>query len=101
MKIRAIIKRPDEAVGHITNVRNELRILQDTVGGYIETVRIGPKTVMILNEEGKLAGLEPNFKIGMETIVGTVIVVGEDGDEFTDCPISLEEWKMALKEWGN
>ena len=101
MKIRAIIKRPDEPVGHVTNISNTLENLQRTVDGYIETVRIGPKTVMILNEEGKLTGLEPNFKIGMETIVGTVIVVGEDGDEFTDCPITLKEWKEALKEWGN
>lgn len=32
-KIRAIIKRPDEEYGHVTNIANNLKNLQRTVGG--------------------------------------------------------------------
>ena len=41
-----------------------------------------------MNEEGKLRGLEPNFYLGAigDTIVGPVLVVGENGDEFADLP---------------
>ena len=37
-KIRAIIKRPDEKYGHVTNISPTLENLQKTVGGYIEPV---------------------------------------------------------------
>ena len=104
-KIRAIIKRPDEKWGHATNISPSLKNLQKTVDGYIETVKLADGVVLICNEEGKLKGLEPNFRIGeepfAETIVGTVAVVGAKGDEFVDCPLSFQSWKDLLTDWGN
>ena len=100
-RIRAIIKRPDERFGHVTNISDSLENLQKTVDGPIETVSLMSGAVLIVNEEGKLRGLEPNFRIPGDLIVGTVAVLGTKGDEFTDCPIEFKTWKWLLEIWGN
>lgn len=107
-KIKAIIKRPDEKVGHMTNISASLKNLQKTVDGPIEVVRCDG-LMIICNEEGLLRGLEPNFKMSFnrggfhhfDIICGTVIVAGEDGSEFGDIPIGLADWRYYLKDWGN
>lgn len=103
-KIKAIIKRPDEEFGHMTNISCTLENLQKIVGGHIETVYLGG-LILIVNEEGKLLGLEPNFRLDQgafaDVIMGTAIVVGQNGEDFGDCPIVFEAWKILLKLWGN
>ena len=99
--IKAIIKRPDEPVGHLQTIPNDLRMFQRIVDGYIETVRIDSGVVTIVNDCGKLRGLPFNFSTGWDSIVGTVILVGEDGEEFGNCPISLRTWGTLLSTWGN
>lgn len=98
-KIRAIIKRPDEKYGHVTNIENTLKNLQNTVDGYIETVPF-MGDVMIVNENGKLQGLEPNFSYRGDTIVGTVAIVDRDGEEFGDATIDFKVWKRWLDHHG-
>lgn len=104
-KVRCIIKRPDEQYGHVTNISTSLKNLQKIVGGPIETVACGGSSVIICNEEGKIRGLEPNFIIGIaplqDVVVGDAIVIGVDGDDFCDLPISFDLWKRLLKGWGN
>lgn len=104
-KVRCIIKRPDEQYGHVTNISTSLKNLQKIVGGPIETVACGGSSVIICNEEGKIRGLEPNFRIGSgwlaDVIVGEAIVIGTDGEDFCDLPISFDVWKKLLKGWGN
>ena len=104
-KIKAIIKRPDEEYGHIANISNTLENLQKIVGGKIETLYLGHGLILIVNEEGKLLGLEPNFRLEhgafADVIVGTAIVVGQKDEDFGDCPIVFEAWKILLKLWGN
>ena len=100
-KIKAIIKRPDERYGHVTNISPTLKNLQNTVDGPIQAVRVGD-SVILCNEEGKFRDLPFNFYIGDDDcIVGTVAVVGSAGDEFGDCPLSFSEWKRMLIQWGN
>jgi len=104
-KIRAIVKRPDERYGHVTNISNSLKNLQKTVDGRIEVVRISSEVALIINEDGKIFGLPKNFQLGKwphcDTIVGTVAVVGVDGPEFCDCPLAFKSWKKLLSDWGN
>ena len=96
-KIRVIIKRPDEKVGHIEVINNTLERFQMIVKGYIETVPLTTGSVIICNEEGKIDGLAPNFMFGdIDMICGTVIVCGVDGDEFADVPFDLDYWKEWL-----
>ena len=100
--MRAIIKYPGEVTGHYEEIENSLEALQDVVCGYIETIQCGGSSVLIINEEGKLLGLEPNFRIkDFDIIAGTAIVVGVDDEDFTDVPINMAAWKRILTEWGN
>lgn len=100
-KIRAIVKRPDEQYGHVTNISNTLKNLQRIVEGPIETVKVTDDVILICNEEGKLRGLPMNFVMGDDIIVGEVALVGVDGEDFGDVPIDLPTWKWILKSWGN
>lgn len=105
-KIKVIIKRPDELYGHVTNISSSLENLQKTVGGYIEAVGIGEGMVILCNEEGKIRQLPYNIRVGtpsliVDIICGDLIVVGADGEEFTDVPIDFQTWKRLLVNWGN
>ena len=111
MKIRVIIKRPDEEYGHVSFISDTLENLQRTVGGYIETVTFPPlmrnedKFVVICDEEGRLKGKEYNCTVEPKdqrwmriscSFVGDIAVLGVDGEEFADCPLQLKEWKKML-----
>ena len=103
-KIKVIVKRPDEKYGHVTRISNTLENLQKTVEGYIETVPLTTKDVIICNEEGKLKNLSRNIRmygdtVYSETLVGDVIVAGVSGDEFSDINISFNDWKRLVDKW--
>lgn len=97
-KIKVIIKRPDEPIGHIEEINNTLERFQMIVKGYIEAVPLTHNSVIICNEEGKINGLPPNFMFGdIDMICGTVIVCGVDGEEFCDVPFDLDWWRKWLE----
>ena len=103
-KIKVIVKRPDETYGHVTRISNTLENLQKTVEGYIETVPLTTKDVIICNEEGKLKNLPRNIRmygdtVYSETLVGNIIVAGVSGDEFSDINISFDDWKRLIDKW--
>lgn len=56
------------------------------VGGYIEPFGMDD-VIAIVNEEGKILGLEPNRRYGNDILVGNIIIVGDGEEEF----ISLTE----------
>ena len=67
----------------ITQVKNTLEALQQAVGGPIETVTLARDAVIICNEEGWLRDLPFNCRFCGINFVGTILVVGVDGDEFS------------------
>lgn len=77
------------------DIENTLEALQAAVDGYIEAVTLIPgKAVMIVNEEGLLRGMAPNpaaSMIAKTKIVGPALIVGVDGDEFTDFPAEIRQ----------
>lgn len=77
------------------DIENTLDAFQSAVDGYIESVTLVPgKAVMIVNEEGLLRGMAPNPAASMIAgikIVGPAIVVGVDGEEFTDLPEDVKQ----------
>lgn len=86
--MRAIIAEPGKPA-RVEDIGNDLETLQTLVGGYIETVRLPLEgAVVIVNEEGKLMGLKENRTLvnldrsRVETLVGTIVIVGDDGEEF-------------------
>lgn len=79
--VTAIVKEPGMAP-EIMEIANELWNYQRIVGGFIECVPWDEDHVLIVNEEGKINGLEPNFRFRGDVIVGPAIWVGVDGDDF-------------------
>ena len=82
------------------DIENTLEALQAAVDGYIEAVTLIPgKAVMIVNEEGLLRGMAPNpiaSTVANTQIVGPAVVVGVDGEDFTDIPEDVEHCIRAL-----
>ena len=70
----------------VKSIKNELKALQNEVGGYIETVSIfeDADLAVIVDEEGalKMRGKNP-FIPGLR---GDVIICGVRGDAFTSVP---------------
>lgn len=100
-KIKVIIKRPDEQYGHVTHISARLENLQNTVGGYIETVPVIKGVILICNEEGKILNLPFNMRLYGDAIHGTIIICGVDGEDFADVPISLSIWKGIVDRMEN
>lgn len=77
------------------DIENTLEALQAAVDGYIEAVTLIPgKAVMIVNEEGLLRGMAQNpiaSAVANTQIVGPAVVVGIDGEEFTDFPAEIRQ----------
>ena len=83
--MRALYKAPDDTKFRQILVPNERYPLQELVGGYIETVtvQVNPQVIVICNEDKDYTGTFdcPFF--------GPILMVGVDGEEFADCPISV------------
>ena len=96
--MKAIKKLPFEPVGHIIDIPNTLKAVQGAVGGYIEAVKpmSRPDVCIICDEEGLLKERSYNKSIDGIDLIGIILAVGVDGDEFTDCPLTLEEWEGML-----
>lgn len=80
----------------ITQVKNTLEALQQAVGGPIETVTLARDAVIICNEEGRLMGLPHNCRLLGIDFVGTILVVGVDGDEFSGLS---DEGARTIARW--
>ena len=96
MKTRAVIKRPDEKFGHMTNISCSLKNLQTIVGGYVEMVRIASGIVILCNEEGMIQNLPFNCNLCRHRFYGDLIFIGIDGEEFADIPISFKDFKRIF-----
>lgn len=93
-RINVIVKYPHKPARMFT-IPDELWVYQELVGGYIETVATDElvDALLIVNEEGRLLGLEENV-LGL---VGTVLLVGVDDEDFADAPITPEEFDRRFK----
>lgn len=83
--MRVLMKVPGKDPQTIV-ITKSLGLLQQLVDGPIEVHTLTDGLVMIVNEEGKLKNLEPNFYVDRlkDTILGTAIFCGKDGEDFTD-----------------
>ena len=78
--MRCVVKRPGQEP-KVMDIANRLEALQAMVGGYIETVPFGDH-LAIVNEEGRIMGLPPNFLLPGGTIYGTAVICETQGEEF-------------------
>lgn len=92
--MKVIYKAPG-AAPEIRDIPNTLKELQETVGGYIETVTIATDAVIICNEEGRLLGLPHNCRFCGIDFCGPILVSGYSGDEFTS--LSAETTGLLMR----
>ncbi len=73
-EIRVLMIEPHEHPKEFL-LENTLQAMQEAVGGLIDIVDIDDDgTCLLLNDEGKLIGLEGNRRIGDDVIVGNFYV---------------------------
>ncbi|WP_312354202.1 DUF3846 domain-containing protein [Aminipila sp.] len=61
-------------------IENTLEALQAEVGGLIECVYLDGGCLAVVNEEGKLNGMEPNRRLGSDIICGPFFICGDSDD---------------------
>jgi len=98
--ITVIIVEPEKPA-RIETIENTLTNLQSIVGGYIECIREDGFDI-IINEEGKLLDLEPNFGIyeGRDYVAGTAIFAGVDYNEGEFKSLSEIQLNSILRAFG-
>lgn len=79
-----VIKKEVGNSPELVEIENSLEALQQAAGGYIETLTFSTDAVLVFDEEGKIKNRPVNVKLFGEELVGTILVVGVNGDEFSD-----------------
>ena len=77
------------------DIEDDINIMQELVGGYIETVKLLPEVdmVVVVNEMGKLEQLKPNIISGEDVLVGNIFFIGIDIPEMRG--LSERELELA------
>ena len=90
--MKAIRKKPGEQP-EIVEIENSLESLQKEVGGFVQGVTLADDLCVICDEEGRLKGYAHNCTVCGVDFVGTILVVGVDGEDFAD----LEDAEQAME----
>ena len=90
----------DEGFHHEHYTEGQLHDLQALVGGFIEPVYLPEFTqfgiILLANAEGLLAQLEPNENLFPYFLVGHVVALSSEGEEFT----GLNDFQVDfIKRW--
>ena len=93
--MRVIRKRPGEAWEPI-EVENELKPLQQAVGGYLESFTFAEDACVLCDEEGRLKGKPYNTTVCGVPFAGTVLIVGVAGEDFSDLTEQMEARLRAM-----
>lgn len=85
---------------HVVDIENDLKSMQDLVGGQIEVINLEDDIVMVDNEEGKLIGLEGNRRVGRDIIAGTFFLCGsnDEGEFVSLTEEQIDKYTNRFKE---
>lgn len=104
-KLRVIICEVDKAP-RVEEINDDLKTMQEIVGGYIEVARTG-NLIMVCDEDGKLKGLpmnRPLFNMRDEiydVVCGDCFLVGDDGEDFRSLTDDeIKEWMHTYTIFG-
>lgn len=81
-----VIKKEPGRRAQVVEIENDLKPLQEAVGGWIETYTLPNGLCVICDEEGLLKRLPYNTFFAGNHFVGPILIVGVDGEDFTDVP---------------
>ena len=101
-EIICVIKDPGEQP-IVASIPNTLEALQKAVGGNIETVievqGDSCAIVLLCNEEGLIIGLPYNHAACELPLVGPIVAVGVNGEEFVSLtPNQIQSLRRLLRE---
>lgn len=75
-------------------VENTVEALQEVVGGYLDRKYLPVTNAMLLcDEDGRMKELDYNFRLMGDDYVGTAVIVGIDGENWCDVPITAERFE--------
>ena len=104
-KIKALMIEPRKRPC-VVELGNDLDSLQKAVSigadyqGLIEFVYLEDNVSVLLNEEGKIIGLEPNRRLRTDILVGVFYVVAEDEEGNLVSLTSAQQNKYAKLLWN-
>lgn len=90
--LKAIVKEPGKEPEEFI-VTDDYKAIQNLVGGYFETVTVEEDLVVVCDELGRLKGKPENCWFDGIHFRGTIAVFGIDGENFDNCPITLDEFR--------
>lgn len=96
--MKVVYKEPGKSAEIIT-AEEGLDVLQHLVSGWIECIPFIEGVCIVVNEEGKLKGMTPNFDYGWDVIVGPAVFIGDDGEDFSSVPDDKIEKVMEFLQY--
>lgn len=90
--LKAIVKEPGKEPEEFI-VADDYKGLKSIVGGHLESVTVEEGLVVLCDDEGRLKGKPYNCWFDGINFRGTIVVLGSKGEEFDNCPISLDEFR--------
>lgn len=94
-KIKAWSIKPGKEP-ELIEIENELKPLQDYVGGYIEAYNISITEAVICNEEGRIMQLPYNCYIEGSHFFGDILIVGVKGENFCSTKLNKKIIKLIV-----
>ena len=99
-QILVIIKKPGQPPMVEPLFPNELKAFQEAVGGYIEALVLSDDLLLMVNKDCLLLKLPYNVTVWGAPLVGTVLAVGTDGQEFASIKSHLVPTVLRLLGGG-
>lgn len=93
--MRIVVKKAGQ-LPELKEIHNELTEFQSIVGGYIECIPISNNILCVLNEEGKIKRLQPNFIFNDDIICGDVFFCSARGVDFDSLSTYDADWLMNV-----
>lgn len=92
-KIKVVFQSPGD-ISKVITIENDLKPMNELIGGYLETLTLSNGLVLIMDEEGRLKGLPDNIRCAQYgTIAGTVFVTADEEEDFRS--LTTEEIQSA------
>lgn len=92
--MKAILKKPGE-LPELIEIENDLKEIQKVIGGKIESLTFAEDACVLCDRDGVIKGLQHNTEFLGNQFVGTILLVGVDGDCFCDFPV-IDSWLDLL-----
>lgn len=98
-RIRVLKIEPGKAP-YVKEIENDYKASQKEVGGLIDCFGFGDGCVAVLNDEGKISGMEPNRRYGYDIICGPFFICGRgsDGDFISLTDEQAEKYSRQFGE---